>query len=120
MGASLAGLWPVRQLIDKIKENGALAGLRFLEWETPLREWLQQYPNATGLTDINPLLEDPPLPMFVLFEAAQEMNGERLGTLGSVIVAAVMLGALARGERALSALVVWMRSPPGFVSRSRA
>jgi len=120
MSASLAGLWPVRQLIDKIKENGALAGLRFLEWETPLREWLKQYPNATGLTEINPLLEDPPLPMFVLFEAAQEMNGERLGTLGSVIVAEVLFGALAQGQSALSALMDGMPSPPGFVSGLKA
>jgi hypothetical protein len=39
------------------------------------------------------LTEDPPLLFFVLFEAAHTQNGERLGILGSVVVAEVFFAA---------------------------
>src|SRR5262249_60194913 len=75
MSASLAKLWPVQQLIDTINAKEGLAQLEFTEWAAPLRAWLQEYPDATGLKDIGPLIDDPPLPMFVLFEAAHQMKG---------------------------------------------
>jgi hypothetical protein len=53
------------------------------------------------------VVEDPPLPFFVLFEAAQH-GGKHLGPLGSIIVAETIVGAIRRHplgvERARSTL----------------
>ena len=51
-----------------------------------------------GLTaeDIETLANDPPLPLFILFEAMRQPRAEglHLGPLGSIIVAEVIFGAL--------------------------
>jgi hypothetical protein len=67
-----------------------------------LREWLASEPSYGGLTseDVDTLADDPPLPLFVLFEAMRQPKAEglRLGTLGSILVAEVIFGALERDE----------------------
>ena len=44
------------------------------------------------------LSQDPPLLFFILFEAAHEHNGERLGILGSTIIAEVFFAALKKTQ----------------------
>ncbi len=96
MSASLAGLWSVPQLIERIRSAPGFGQLEFIDWKKPLTKWLAEYPNSTGLTDadIKTLTDDPPLPMFVLFEAAKQTGGKSLGTLGSIIVSQVLFGAM--------------------------
>jgi hypothetical protein len=50
--------------------------------------------------DIETLANDPPLPLFILFEAMQqpEAPGLRLGPLGSIIVSEVIFGALEHNQ----------------------
>src|SRR5947199_697614 len=103
-GAAIAGMWSVDALIAEI----ALRRPRFVSpsrlladraWRVgQIREWLASAPVYGGLTaeDIETLCNDPPLPFFILFEAMQQSDGLRLGTLGSIIVAEVMFGALHR------------------------
>lgn len=61
-----------------------------------IKEWLL----ATGFEifasgdEADAIAKNPPLYLFTLFEAARDKCGERLGTLGSTIVAGVMLSAL--------------------------
>jgi hypothetical protein len=59
-------------------------------------KWLTQCPETAHnfcTADRLSLTEDPPLLFFVLFEAAHTQNGERLGILGSVLVAEVFFAA---------------------------
>jgi hypothetical protein len=70
-----------------------------------LREWLSSAPAYGKLRadDIETISNDPPLPLFILFEAMQELGAEglRLGPLGSIIVAEVVFSALERGRLSL-------------------
>ena len=64
-----------------------------------IRTWLEKACVAGQEFDdgeLNALSQDPPLPFFLMFEAMSDptSNGERLGPLGSVIVAAVIFGIL--------------------------
>ena len=57
--------------------------------------WLRLGPTHNfSADDETSLSQDPPLFFFVLFEAAHEQNGERLGILGSTIVAEVFFAAI--------------------------
>ena len=63
------------------------------------RNKIVDWPNAISFYEFEPeeldaLSEDPPLYFFTLFEAAHDKSGERLGVLGSTIVAEVMFSAL--------------------------
>lgn len=62
--------------------------------------WLGKYRAATSLTDddVSALSDDPPLFVYVLFEAASEMDGRQLGVLGSIILAETLYRALANRE----------------------
>jgi hypothetical protein len=67
------------------------------EWRAPLARWLTATKDTvSGLTqsEIDTLVADPPLPLFVLIEAAThpDARGLRLGPLGSIIVADTILG----------------------------
>ncbi len=44
--------------------------------------------------DIQALAADPPLPFYILFEAEAVHGGERLGPLGSILIAEVLFGAM--------------------------
>jgi hypothetical protein len=112
LGASLAGLWSVDALIAEIgaRRPQFVAASRLLADRpyrvSQLREWLALESIYGGLTseDIEAIANDPPLPFFVLFEAMHEPRaaGLCLGTLGSIIVAEVIFGALADNELAAS------------------
>jgi hypothetical protein len=104
-GAALAGLWSVDALIAEIavRRPNFIAISRLLA-DRPyrvgqLRRWLAAAPAYGGLTaeDIATLSNDPPLPLFILFEAMQQPQAEGLclGILGSIIVSEVIFGALA-------------------------
>ncbi|MGE5157210.1 MAG: hypothetical protein ACM3OF_03585 [Gemmatimonas sp.] len=110
LGASLAGLWSVDALIAEIavRRPHFVKPSRLLSDRTyrksQLRDWLAAAPayGALDPEDIDALSDDPPLPFFILFEAMQEpQRGFHLGPLGSVIVAEVVFGALARARLAL-------------------
>jgi hypothetical protein len=103
LGAGLAGMWSVNALIAEIAirrpsfvgESRLLADRVYRT--SQLREWLASAPTYGELTsaDIETLSNDPPLPFFILFEAMQQADGIRLGTLGSIIVSEVIFGSLA-------------------------
>jgi hypothetical protein len=63
-----------------------------------IADWLGQDAAGRGIkpSDIVDLARDPPLPFFILLEAAHTTDGTSLGVLGSIIVAEVMFGELAR------------------------
>lgn len=102
LNAADAGLWSVRALSLEIGErrreivrlSPLLANDR--ERTARLKDWLGQHRAQTALddADIEELSNDPPLLLYILFEAAHEMRGERLGVLGSVIVAEAIYKAL--------------------------
>jgi hypothetical protein len=107
LGSALAGLWSVDALIAEIRlRRPHLIGMSRLLADRPyrvsqLRDWLASEPTYGGLVaeDIETLANDPPLPLFTLFEAMQQSDGLHLGPLGSIIVAEVIFGALANTER---------------------
>jgi hypothetical protein len=108
LSAACAGLWSVPSLYKQVRS--LLDDSSFLpEYETwlqPLREWLGRpsalMPNMSN-AEIDNIANDPPLPFFVLFEAAHLLaggvptttgGGRYLGPIGSIIVAETVLGAL--------------------------
>jgi hypothetical protein len=108
MSGGLAGLWSVPRLIRKIRGMAPFDRLlpEFEEtWPYRIENWLAAHREGTGLSDddIKTLRDDPPLPMFLLYEAARETGGQSLGILGSIIVAEVLFGALR--QRAIGAPV---------------
>jgi hypothetical protein len=106
LGSALAGLWSVDALIAEIAlRRPHLIGLSRLLSDRPyrvgqLRDWLASEPAYGGLTseDIETLANDPPLPLFTLFEAMQQSEGLHLGLVGSIIVSEVIFGALGNDE----------------------
>ncbi|MEZ5852058.1 MAG: hypothetical protein R3D68_15565 [Hyphomicrobiaceae bacterium] len=105
-----AGLWSVPMLFGELR-RGPLRDLLpdFTDWHGPLRGWLEDSTSraAEKLTDedIGDLIADPPMPFFILLEAALtderavvsrsgEGGGRHLGPLGSIIVGETILGAL--------------------------
>jgi hypothetical protein len=64
-----------------------------------IRAWLA----GGSFTDaeIESLSTDPPLAFYVLFEAEATQNSERLGVLGSAIIAEVIVAALTQGEEVI-------------------
>jgi hypothetical protein len=106
MSSSLAGLWSLDPLVEKL---GALRPdfIRLSPFLADrerrvrrLAAWLGAKPEYGGLDseDIATLSRDPPLPFFILFEAAFDpaIEGRKLGVLGSILVAEVIFGALSR------------------------
>ncbi len=71
-------------------------------WVEPLTAWLKaSTPISAEMSkaDIDNIAKDPPLYLFTLFEAAIEQGGERLGILGSTVVAEVVADSLRRNWR---------------------
>lgn len=105
-GAAIAGMWSVDALIAEIalRRPQLINASRLLAdrgWRVDqLRGWLNSSSVYGGLTagDVETLANDPPLPFFILFEAMHQSDGLGLGTLGSIIVAEVMFGALHSAE----------------------
>jgi hypothetical protein len=80
-------------------------------WKAPLRQWLEEIPGSQLSErfepgDVDRLVNDPPLPFFVQFEAAhtvdrsgqptREGGGRHLGQLGSLIVGETIFEAMRR------------------------
>ncbi|GAA0604283.1 peroxidase family protein [Craurococcus roseus] len=109
MSSALAGLWSVRALIRRLREDERLEQLRDLlpgsdaELRAQVRGWLEKNRHPEFQledADVAALTDDPPMSFYVLLEAelARQKEGyadvETLGPLGSVVVAEVMLGIL--------------------------
>ena len=67
------------------------------DWKAPLRAWLTAHwsvaPGAQPpAADVDRLVNDPPLPFFLMFEAEQACQGTTLGPIGSIIVAETIYG----------------------------
>lgn len=103
------GIWSVNALIDALMEkHGALFKKSKLSLDaehrsSELTKWLVENTeilsnNKAHKAAIKAFSEDPPLAFYVLFESAQECNGEHLGTLGSIIVADTVFNALDAGK----------------------
>jgi hypothetical protein len=94
--------WSVAALADELRrckpKTARLSALLLDDQQRTIRirEWLSRHRIANGLSehDIDNLASDPPLFLYVLFEAAHDMDGERLGVLGSVILAETLYKAL--------------------------
>jgi hypothetical protein len=106
LGSSLAGMWSVDALIAEIgrRRPQLIGASRLLNDRgfrvSQIREWLASEAAYSPLTinDIETLANDPPLPLFIWFEAMRQegTEGLHLGPLGSIIVAEVIFGALER------------------------
>jgi hypothetical protein len=118
LSAGYAGLWSVPKLCTELRARLAaknLIGLvpDYAAWTDSLRIWLDDSGTMTR-ADLGRILDDPPLPFFVLLEAAHDLRdgvpvpalsdgtrrripgrgGRHLGPLGSIIVAETMFAAL--------------------------
>jgi hypothetical protein len=117
LSAAYAGLWSVPRLMARIKEqltkrpDSSVANIfiTYDLWRAPLSGWLGESDGLIPLSDDDKkrLANDPPLTLFVLFEAAHAIRdgvpvrdggGARLGALGSIIVAETIYGALDRNK----------------------
>jgi hypothetical protein len=105
VSAIFGRVWSVPKLIDALRAKkpelanflpaygGHLSGLT---------TWLTTTADPNGISeqfepeDIALIAQDPPLPFFVLYEAQVSHDGERLGPLGSIIIAETMVGAMER------------------------
>ena len=104
LSAACAGLWSVPSLHKQVRavlDDNRLVP-EYGTWLQPLRDWLGR-PSMMSNDDINNIANDPPLPFFVLFEAAHPLvagvptesgGGRHLGPIGSIILAETVLGAL--------------------------
>ncbi len=110
VSACYAGMWSVPMLFGELR-RGPLKHLvpDFAEWHAPIKAWLDESTkNAAEKLDdddIGDLIADPPMPFFILLEAAfsndaiapsstSEGGGRHLGPVGSIIVAETILGAI--------------------------
>ena len=104
LSAGLAGLRSVGSLAERLgRLRPELAALSPMLADAGRRRdavaaWIGRDRWLSLLTeaDVAALAKDPPLPFYLLFEAEQEAGGERLGILGSVLLAETIHGALAR------------------------
>jgi Animal haem peroxidase len=124
LSASHAALWSVPKLIEEVRARLRQASapdlvVDFDVWRQPLSTWLADHAPADddgsalfATDDITRLSNDPPMPFFILFEAAHAFadttplttlgaglkfagqGGRTLGPLGSIIVAETFYGAL--------------------------
>ncbi len=109
LSSAYAGIWSVPRLFERLAKelrNSSLAHFFTYDlWRSPFLSWLGESDSSRRLSDIDKrrLANDPPLSLFVLFEAAhtikngapvREGGGARLGPLGSLIVAETIFGAL--------------------------
>jgi hypothetical protein len=105
MSAAFVRMWSVNSLIEEIRSRqpSLIRNCRLLDdrWYRVerLRAWLEQHRGEMTEADIHTLANDPPLPFFILFEAAMgpddpTKRGKTLGVLGSIIVAEVIFGAM--------------------------
>ena len=103
VSAVFARIWSVPKIIDALRTRSAeLANFlpAYDEHIPALTNWLKATADPGGMTeqfepeDIVAIANDPPLPFFVLYEADVKHDGQRLGPLGSIIIAETMVGAM--------------------------
>jgi hypothetical protein len=102
LNGAFVGTWSVAALADELRrckpELASLSPLLVEDQERTarIRSWLSRHRIANGLSeqDVDDIASDPPLLLYVLFEAADEMAGKRLGILGSILVAETLYKAL--------------------------
>lgn len=110
--------WSIGHLIDQLRDShGELLDKSELlkgrpgsrPWAAPIARWLTEQSdnsfsplNKLSRDEIKTLADDPPIPLFVRFEAGLDSGnrGEHLGILGSIVVADVIYGLL-RHDRLL-------------------
>ena len=130
--AAHLGLWSVPGLLDEARSRLRACGSPLVgilpdyhaAWREPVRNWLGQpgtgdrFGNGQSVSeDLEKIASDPPLPFFILFEAAHELDGGRprppaadgskfrgaggrtLGPLGSIIIADTLYPLLRMGPR---------------------
>jgi hypothetical protein len=103
VSAVYARIWSVPKLIDALRAKSPELS-NFLpaydEHVSRLKNWLELTADPNGISeqfdpdDVSALVADPPLPFFILFEAALKHAGQRLGPLGSIIVAETIIAAM--------------------------
>ncbi|MBU8545696.1 MULTISPECIES: peroxidase family protein [Roseomonadaceae] len=106
ISAVVSGIWSVAPLIVAVRERIKRRGWKVDPFDTsPLtaeaaREaaiilWLRECGGAAvPAEDLAQIARDPPLPFYVQFEAMHDLGGERLGVLGSILMAEVLYGAM--------------------------
>ncbi|WFU16567.1 peroxidase family protein [Bradyrhizobium sp. CB3481] len=117
ISAMFGRIWSVPKLVDALraKKPELAAFLPAYDGLVPgLTAWLEATGRPDGLSeqfepgDVAEIAQDPPLPFFVLYEAHESHNGERLGVLGSIIIAETMVGAMVKYPLQVSK---WMYDP---------
>jgi hypothetical protein len=115
VSAVYAQIWSVSPLIDAFRATPAIAAFlpAYSAIKDKLTDWLKATGSASGISeqltsdDVATIAADPPLPFFILFEAACtdrsaaesfRGGGQHLGPLGSIIVAETILDALTRND----------------------
>ena len=107
VSAGFADLWSVPKLMAELRAQPSLAAVvpDYDVWKAPLRAWLGRTEGAFTPCEIEILVNDPPLPFFVMFEAGHTLDngvpvrtggGRHLGPVGSLIVAETIYGVLQR------------------------
>jgi hypothetical protein len=105
VSAMFGRVWSVPKLIDELrnKKPELAQFLPAYDGLVPgLTTWLKTTGRADGISeqlepeDVAAIAQDPPLPFFTLYEAHASHNGERLGVLGSIIIAETMVGAMVK------------------------
>jgi hypothetical protein len=104
--AAYAGMWTVPALCDELRRQGFRDVVpEYAELKPQIANWLRgAFQDATAeVRDaaVDNLSNDPPLPFFVLYEAAHStapghQPDRRLGPVGSILVAETIYGALLR------------------------
>ncbi|MGB8399322.1 peroxidase family protein [Bradyrhizobium sp.] len=107
VSAVFARIWSVPKLIDALRAKSAEKATDLVNFLPPYDEhvsgltaWLKETANPGGISeqfdpeDIVAIAQDPPLPFFVLYEAQAKHHGQRLGLLGSIIIAETIAGAM--------------------------
>lgn len=94
----------VDSLIDGLKpedrERSPLLAEQSLR-QNEIGKWLTHHPTEFDSDELIALTKDPPLLFFVLFEAAFQHEGARLGTLGSTMLAEMFLISMKQNEAAI-------------------
>lgn len=100
---ALSDLRSVQSLIDcmSARDLPGHCALRRENWEPMLAHWLEAKRRDGELTthDVTCLLQDPPLLLFVMFEAMSGSPQHAFGLLGSAVVAETFFAARDRTER---------------------
>jgi hypothetical protein len=113
LGSILTCPWSVNALIAEIEKThrDLIASSSLLHdanphlpsarpWAQPMNDWLTQQRGKVGSPpsdeDIAAIIQDPPMPFFVRFEAAHApgASGKHLGIFGSIITADIFFGVL--------------------------